>query len=63
MNDEAVESIVVDYDNAISQFEMASELGHAQAQYFLAQIYATGNGTAISAKAQLINKPQKWLCL
>lgn len=54
MNDEAVESIVVDYDNAISQFEMASELGHAQAQYFLAQIYATGNGTAIDLqKAQI----------
>ena len=53
VSDEIGETIIIDHDNAISQFEMASELGHAQAQYFLAQLYANGNGVAVDADKSL----------
>lgn len=55
-SDDIGETIIVDCDNAISQYEMASELGHAQAQYFLANIYPSGNGVAADA-----DKASAWL--
>lgn len=38
--------VIPDHNLATGYYEMAGELGHPQAQYFLSKIYATGNGAA-----------------
>lgn len=43
-DDEINDKFATDSALAIGYYEMAGELGHAQAQYFLAKIYENGNG-------------------
>lgn len=45
--------VTADKSLATGYYEMAGELGHAQAQYFLAKIYETGNGVSPNSDTSL----------
>ncbi|MFW2176758.1 MULTISPECIES: tetratricopeptide repeat protein [unclassified Moraxella] len=46
-------SLPIDHELALGYYEVASELGNPQAQYFLYQMYATGNGVDANQEVAL----------
>lgn len=47
------DDVKIDNTLAIQYYQKAGELGHAQAQYFLAQIYETGQGVTVDTDTSL----------
>lgn len=48
-----ISMVTADNSLATGYYEMAGELGHAQAQYFLSKIYASGNGVVPNSDTAL----------